>query len=354
MTGALLFAAHDMGGGRVLLPIIDACRAGGYRTAVVARGPARDVLAPAGRDHTNDDMGRVMTRLRPLAVVSGTSATARLEHDLWDAARRVRVPSMAILDASINLRQRFEVGQPDVICVVDEASRLGILGGRWCSARVEVVGQPHLERIAAGRGPCRRLAGGEGRFVYMSEPIATAPGEAHPIGYDQFSVAQTVLAALAGLGRVSLVIKPHPVEPVRRWRDWLSGAGPPTNVVLEVATADALALMAGAHGVIGLGSMALTEAALAGIPTLALQPGRRYCPNPRIDADPAIVVITEPARVAPAVRGFAKDAITEAGAGSTVKRVTPRPFEGSTARVMTVIEDLVGAQSAAPAAEAGS
>ena len=348
-SATLLFAAHDIGGGRVLAPVAAAYRAAGHRVAVLADGPAREVLAGEGASGiaslgNHDDLARVLSDLRPAVAVTGTSATATLEHGVWDAARRLGIPSVAIVDAWINLSLRFRRttdggGQPDVICTIDDESRRELELLEEISARIEVVGQPHLERVADSVASRRRLPEAEARFVYFSEPMTQGPGEFHRVGYDQFTVVERLLPGLAGIDAVSLVIKPHPNESAQCWDDWLAGTTVAEEIRVSIATGDALDLMAEAHGVMGLASMALIESSLAGIPTLALQPARRYCPNRKIDANPAIWLVVDPSAIVESTRSFAQNAVAHAGAASA----PPQPFAGSLDRLIRVIDTLIQA-----------
>lgn len=341
----LLFAAHDIGGGRVLVPVVEACRAARYRVAVMAQGPARQVLAgDLSMPDSLGDVVRAMSDLGPVVAVTGTSAKAMLEHGVWAAARRLRIPSVALVDASINLLERFlrpadGGAQPDVIGVIDTQSRRALLALKQVSARIEVVGQPHLERVGEIVGAKRRLSRSRHRFVYFSEPIVDAPGGRHRVGFDQFSVLERALPGFADAGKTSLIVKPHPNENPDPWRHWLARVARPAGVSLSLGNGDALRLMADAQGVLGMASMALIEASLAGIPTLALQPGRSYCPNPRIDASPAIRLLTDPSTLGESTGRFVREAMADAGDHV----LASHPFAGSTERVMQVIAEAIAA-----------
>lgn len=352
-TKTVLFAAHDMGGARVIAPVVDACRAAGHRIAIVEQGPARGMLKGVAvividAHEETKDVPSIMNDLSPAVVVTGTSASATLEHSLWAAARGQGVPSVAILDASINLATRFRrpqsfTSKPDVICVIDAESRRELEQQDDINSRIEVVGQPHLEMVGGRIGRSEELNSVSGRFVFFSEPIVVEPGEKHPIGFEQFSVAESIVSGLVGQEGVTLVIKPHPNETAQVWRDWIARTKTPDGIKIELGTGDALTLMAGAQGVLGMASMALIEAALAGIPALSLQPGRTYCPNPRIDSDAAIGLVTDPGKVIGSIRDFA-DA---ARANSRVSPTEKNPFAGSVERVMGVIDDMMDAVSVA-------
>lgn len=334
---AFLFVAHDLGGARVLTPIIEKYRENGHAIAVFARGPAREVLSNEGPGDADGDIETTLASTRPGCVVTGTSESATLEQAVWAEAHRRHVPAIAFLDASINLAKRFGPSLPDAIGVVDKTARQemkSITGGK---VRVEVVGQPHLERIVELIDRNRSQNGTKKKFVYFSEPYVAAPGEPHPIGYEQFGVAGQILAGFAGCVGITLEIKPHPNEDPQRWHDWRTNIEAPVGLELNITATDALTLMRHSAGVLGLGSMALIEAALAGIPVLALQPERTYCPNPALDGNAAIELVTDPDAVVDATRGFVRP-IAE---GTRSAPVAISPFAGSTTRAIRFIEDTL-------------
>ena len=331
-TATLLLAAHDIGGGHVLVPILEACRGPAYDVVVLASGPARTLFLDDARCADNSDVAQILSEFMPNIVVTGTSAVATLESELWEAARIAAIPSVAVLDTTINLEMRFAYSQPDVICAVDETSRRELEAATWCTARVEVVGQSHLERTHQLSRLRRPSGGRSGRLVFFSEPIAASPGGVHAVGYEQFSVLARLLPGLAAVGGLSLTIKPHPNETIHQWNEWLSDLEPHRGVRAGLDTADAFTLMMDADGVLGMASMALVEAAISGVPVLALQPGRRYCPNPMVDAQSGIRLVTDPDAVVDATRAFG-ESVTGLSGASTVSN----SFDGSMERTLRVI-----------------
>ena len=161
------------------------------------------------------------------------------------------------------------------------------------------------------------------------------PGGVQAVGFEQFAVLAGLLPGLAAVGGLSLTIKPHPNESVHQWQEWLSELGPHHGVRAAVDTADAFTLMMDADGVLGMASMALVEAALSGVPVLALQPGRRYCPNPMVDAQPGISLVTDPDVVVDATRAFGQSVI-----GTRGTTTASSSFDGSIERILRVIKKV--------------
>jgi hypothetical protein len=301
----ILFAAHDPGGANLLAPVIESCFAAGHEVRRLACGPAREIWpdAPAG---DTESAGAELHALTPDLTVTGTSESADFEQRLWNAAREANLRSMAAIDAWMNLRERFTNGttenQPDALLVIDTAMKGEIEEAGWCRARLHVGGQPHLERQAIRLRRLRkgRAPGKPRSIAYFSEPIE-GTSAAKRVGYDQFRVAAMIATALTGRPPVRFLIRPHPKETTEPWTDWLSGEDVPPGVAAEIRNETADDLLATADAVISMASMPVIEAALAGIPALAVQPGRNYCPNPAIDASPGIRLVTEPEHLAEAL-----------------------------------------------------
>ena len=221
------------------------------------------------------------------------------------------VPSIAVVDAWTHLHRRFvftdggEI-QPGSICVVDDRMRDEIVEEGWCQVPLHVTGQPHLQSMAKRLGARR-----DGRsnptvpsLVFFSETLGEdhAP-EASP-GYDQFTIADQLFPALTGLAPLSLTIQAHPREDRAKWEEWIAAQSCPQgfSVVLgEDGTED---LLATCDGVIGVTTMVLLEAALAGIPAISLQPDRKRALNPRLDATEGIRLVTESAALQQEIAAF--------------------------------------------------
>ncbi|MEK7246397.1 MAG: hypothetical protein AAB223_10310, partial [Pseudomonadota bacterium] len=189
-----------------------------------------------------------------------------------------------VLDSWSNLEFRFtpaegSAEQPDALGVIDDDTRAQIAAKGWCRARIFVVGQPHLaartERLRRRRR--RRPSGSAKRIVFFSEPIIVDYGPTAR-GFTQFEVATLAAQALAGSPGIVMDVKPHPREADADWRDWLA-----RTPNARLAAEDTETLLAAADGVLGITTIVLIEATLAGIPALSLQPERPEILNPALE-----------------------------------------------------------------------
>lgn len=275
-----LAVARDPGAAAALAPVI---RTGPI--AVVGVGPARAHFGRLGivcdgpsDDDDPDEVVRSIERIDPEVLLTGTSLRVKRDALWWEAARGRSIPTVAVLDHWSRYKERFteEVAfdrLPDLIAVMDESarSRMATLG---CPIeRLVVTGQPAFDELLEGgvgdRAGARQKWGlsGDGRTVlFVSEPLVKdmAP---RPL-FTEHAVLELLLQAVADMP-VRVVVRPHPRE--SREVVAVAVAASTRDAVLDPGLANAMAL-AGADTVVGISSILLLEAALAGLPVLSIQP----------------------------------------------------------------------------------
>lgn len=265
----LLFAAHDPGGARCLSAIAEAAQTRGDRVQFLADGPAKEIWDGEGKA-TFSTPEEVTT---PDLLITGTGFSA-YERSLWS-----RYPSLAIIEAWTNFTLRFtndegDIVLPSAIGVIDDQSRAHLKSKPWCNVPLHIVGQPHLDVLVPRIIECRaNRQASSGRVVFFSEPIEQDYGR-DARGYNQYDIVDMVADKMIGH---NLIIKPHPREPVEPWLE------KEKTLQLAVTDEDTFTLVCDADGVLGMTTMVLLEAGLAGAPTLSLQMGRKDVSNPAVD-----------------------------------------------------------------------
>ena len=287
----LLFASHDPSGANMLLPVFPLARARGHDVRVIGAGPAATIFGQAGENVMPN--APLDGETKPALLVTGT-AMGDFDRVLWRRARQAGVRTFAAVDAWTNLRLRFErdggeVEEPDAIGVVDAAMADAV--SQWSHARLHVVGQPHLQALE------RRLHGKRAghkphmppRIVFFSECLRE-DGHRAKYGFDQFDVADVLFPALAAAGPLDFSLKPHPRETVGGWQAFLTARSFAPLSVRVVDGPSEQAMMA-ADGVLGIFTMVLLEAALARIPILSVQLGRKSVVNTLLERLPGAPVV---------------------------------------------------------------
>jgi hypothetical protein len=232
---------------------------------------------------------------RPDIAVVATSMKAGVDAALVRASRSAGVPTICILDAWVNYRERFmgpgdstvlAAGVPDLITVmdnftVDEMTALG-----FSRETLEVVGQPAfdgwIERSSSAawekkRGEARDeldMGDSEALVVFFSQALDVdygPPGSPRYRGYDQRQAFEALQGVVASLDpRARLVVKPHPRERVDAYEHVEAGGTRAPRVVPSMSPD---LLTAGADVVVSMTSITLVQSMLTGTPTISFQPG---------------------------------------------------------------------------------
>ncbi len=278
-----LVFGRDPGGANALLPVVRALTArSGDSVDLLAQAWAEDVFRCGGapfRAAGPDDFPPALARTD--AALTGTSWPPDAETRLWRAAEEAGVPTLALFDYWANYRVRFlgpsgEPVWPTRIAVMDAAVAREMEAEGAPKDRIVVTGQPFLEmraaqlRAKAGAAPPPR----KGRVLFVSQPLSASPS-AGERGYDEFSALRLAADAVERAARTSgrplcLALKPHPKENPAGLRAALGS--PPPGVTHEWEE-DGDAALLKSEVVLGMSSMMLVEAALAGCPIVSVQPG---------------------------------------------------------------------------------
>jgi hypothetical protein len=333
--------ARQAGAAAALLPVIETLRAQGSPPTVFGYGAAAGVFERAGLEVLDDpDPGSaavaaaLLERERACGLLSGTSLEVSDDGAFWQAARDLRIPSVAVLDHWRNYAERFTERTPfdrlpDRICVMDEVARDSLLARGCPPERVIVTGHPHLDSIEPvsrnERDGIRRELGIEldrPVVLFASEPKSRTgkrdgePGEREALA----TLGETLIEAAPG---ALLLVKPHPAE-----GNVPLPARPEARLVGDLTPRNAVAV---SDVVAGMTSIILLEAALAGIPAVSMTPPEideflSIHADLIVDASPAgnlrrllpsLLEQPRPARRAPSHRG-ASEGVLQALAGAKV------------------------------------
>jgi hypothetical protein len=284
----VLVACEDAGGARALAPVVERLRARGdaveVHAAAVAARTFRDAGVPVPETGIVTDASDAATRFSGEALasasvllVSSTCWGARVEAAAVLAAQQRSVPALTVIDFWSNYRARLSFPDDDglalvtdVVAVVDETMRRGLIEAGVSARRVTVTGSPAFDAyfdVAPPPAPARR------RVLFVSQPIASlygaGPDAPRWLGYDEASVLRA-LATLAGERGVPVAVRPHPREDavaLERLAGTLPGE---VAMATEGSFVDAVAA---SSVVVGMTTVALVEAALLGRTAISAQLG---------------------------------------------------------------------------------
>ena len=303
-TGSLLVFAQDAGGARAIVPVVQSLFESSRRPLqVVSHLFAADVFREAGIAATDlrefgmrvpltpEEALSVLVRWSPAAIFC---ATANNSYDpsngeLIRAARELRIPCFVIMDhwkgwSRLHRDERDLYYLPDLLGVIDEASRARGIREGVPAEQMAIVGHPYLEALFASR----RQWGGDREetrrsvpegFVctLFTQPAVTGEGErvsVRPLleGARAEAVAEVFRSCEKCLGQrgrtVQFFIRLHPREIANMQDGGVSFPGARTDTV-----SPALQLARSSNLVLGLDSMILYEAMFSGRPTFSLRIG---------------------------------------------------------------------------------
>jgi hypothetical protein len=284
--------------------------------------PAASIARQEGVVHlaltaaTSAECADAVLAARPTALLLGTSVQSVVERALIrriraetgrSASGRVRIPTLAILDAMLFVERRFGtdlVEMPDLVACPDGATADRLREAGAPATTLAVTGNPTLEEIWLTGGlslslPRERMSalraanivlrttskpifaprswsGGEGTpvdILFVSSPVAAMRLRGAEFVIDEREALVDVLAALAALPELApagyrVRVRLHPVQ-----RSEGLPTPPPGITLLADDDPDRLGSCARACVVVGLSSTLLGEARFLARPSVAYLPG---------------------------------------------------------------------------------
>lgn len=306
--------SHDPGGANAVAPLVKPLKEKGHEVLLYGKGPALGVyqrsglegndITAFGRGTTQDDIKRFIKELSPDAIITATSAEDMTERFIWKASRELDILSMAVLDQWMNYGIRFsgygisqmdryrEDGRhtylPGMILVMDELARKEAVREGLDESMIAITGQPHFETVlkrvrsfshSDKTAVKAKLGVKDGGLVllYASEPITKDYGPLYR-GYDERTVLADIAHGLLGAEPflekdVTVVVRPHPREDHTHYSDVPEELSDGKIKYVVDSTTDSLLLISASDAVVGMSSMFLIEAAMAGKPVLSVQTG---------------------------------------------------------------------------------
>lgn len=320
-------AAQEHAAANALIPVISQLSARrDVRVEAIACAEAAAVFARAGvphrlAAHPGEDepaavamVRRDLTDASPDALLLGTAWGPALDKVVLRIGSHRGIPSVSVVDHWSNFRERFAdpasdtLSLPTKIAVMDEWAMTEAVKAGLPEEVVTVTGHPYLDQLAVelqqpvllqrARGLRQEwLQGVEGGrpciVLFVSEALSRYHDlhGPHPLGYTEVDVLEGLISTVQRLPAAPsrqwhLVIKLHPREPdhpasslsplARRWS------------LRVVKDQPAWVCLLAADVVVGMGSMLLVEAALAGKPAISFRPNAT-APCPFIGSEIGLV-----------------------------------------------------------------
>ena len=317
----IVCVSNDPGGAAAVIPVARELAGRGHQVLAVTAGLSGSLFesrAPEVERRIEDDSidrnaaSALLQEHAADVLVSAAGTYNLIEHTFRLAAGDIGVPVVSVCDYWHEYSSSFSrtlngtevLSTPDVTCVPDESARLGLIGElRMDPDQVVVTGPPNLEASVSAfrsitvndRSAWRERYGvreEEITVVFFSDAFYTGPdgvyetGEGRvfdDIGRSMFgytppemlaAVTDSLRQTASTLERkVHLIVKPHPREHPEKLLAVLDEPGGPWLRSELTAEAPPRELISIVDVVVGMGSVVLLEAALAGLPTISVQIG---------------------------------------------------------------------------------
>jgi len=314
MSKRILLMARDPGGANAIMPLVPELILKGYRVLLYGKDIALQCYQERGL--AGQDISLLITDInietwvdfleheKPDFIITGTSGDDFSERYLWKAARKVGIPTFAILDQWMNYgirfssyipreQERYQFNKvhpylPERILVMDDWARQGMINDGVEAERILISGQPHFDFLLSLKEnitPTQiadyrcKLGSTEKEFLitYISEPLSKDYQEAVSFwGYDEHSICREILSTLSEINAteqspIRFIVKQHPRDDQESYASLIEEFGSMNIDVLR--SADTTALLMASDMVCGISSMLLLEAVLYGCPVMSVQIG---------------------------------------------------------------------------------
>ncbi len=303
----ILACAHQIGGANAIGPVIIELKAdAGINIEVIgynfsAKGFKKQEIdyhdplinTDNNRAQINKLAQKIITNHKPDLLLCGTSDGYNLEKALLVYCKKLKIPTVAVLDNWTNLDLRFSESEddlkylPDKLAVMDEYSRTELIKLGISKDVIEVTGQPYLDKIIDFRNSSNRhdirnafkIKPNEKLITFVSEPHSLDYGtnDSFPLykGFTEIDVLDCIVKTINNFilqtdTKIQLKIKLHPKELKHNFAPILKTADFNFEILQEINQWE---LVFASDIIIGMESILLVESALLGVPTISLQPG---------------------------------------------------------------------------------
>ena len=212
---------HDAGAANIILAAMQADATDSYLP--VMQGPAEKLWQVAGRPGASlMPLDAALAQAR--SVLSGTGWASCLEHDALREARRMGLPTAAVMDHWVNYAARFErdgeVILPDEFWVTDSEA-FKIASNTFEGARIRLMPNLYLQEQVRQIGPPSPHHAGN--ILYVLEPIrARWSGSDEPGEFEALDYFMTRLEHLGHPNDLRIRLRPHPSDAPGKYDAWLA------------------------------------------------------------------------------------------------------------------------------------
>lgn len=293
----ILFLVEDSGAANFVEPLVMPLKKRGWRVKMVAAGLAQATLAERSGQYMKaerENASEILAKYKPRIVVFGSVGNHNvMSRRLMEEARTAGCVTIGAVDARMNARERWRGGSekplryaPDWLMVPDQWTGEEFRKLGYAAERIFVGGHPHYDYVQGKRDELSRQDGKKVRertwpgaarersvVLFLTEGSqrvreheglnALVPGEAS-MGRCEAAMAGLLLATGRLRSRPYLALRLHPKDRREDYQQWLN------KFDTVCSEGPLLEMMYVSDLVVGMSTMALTEAVLLGRPVLSI------------------------------------------------------------------------------------
>jgi len=287
----ILFAAQDPGGFNSLANVIKRLKKEKFDFKVLLANESR-FIAKKNRikfidcsDKNEKEIKVMADEFAPDLIFTATSMGLSLDKKVLGWAKLNKVKSISIIDFWSNYRIRFSAPGiddleylPDAICVIDEYMKKRMISDGFKKEKLFITGNPFFDALK------KKKKEREKYILFASQPFSEAPAKntkfADVSAFNEVDIFSDVIKILEGAGnKLPIFISFHPRE---KKRDKFNKIVSRSKLKIEIAKKDTADMFGGAKMIIGINTMILFQAALAGKYVISFQPSIKKERDPLI------------------------------------------------------------------------
>ena len=278
-------AAHDPGGAEILAALVAEMH---HRPLLALAGPAINVFERRFGEIESHPIAEVLSRMTSgQLLLTGTSVESPHELIALHGAHGRNIATASMLDSWINYEQRFsgragiDPVMPSEIWVGDFYAYAAAIRAGYLD-RLRLVRNPLVPEIKARMTALRKERRSNADvLLLMLEPVAPLarilrPGDPEGLGFDEHKFLEQLLPLIESSPRRydSIILRPHPRDQAGKY-DAVIAQYPHLPIALSTES-DFAADIATASTVIGMETIGLYYATLAGIESISFIPSDRF------------------------------------------------------------------------------
>ena len=276
----ILVSANNPGGADSLLPVVKKLVDKGEELTIILEGKAKGVFAKGGvnfldAERLNDvKLKSIVSDNNFDIFLAGTSLGFTVDKKLLQYCQEYKIISVYILDFWSNYWQRFSAETkdfkflPDYICVMDELTKKEMVSENFPEKKIIITGNPRFDHFLDNIDNSRE---DKDRILFISQPLKECKNYTDAqSSHDEYVVLKDVMQTLNSIkSSANLVIRLHPRDVKGKYDVIMSKS---KRAVVYDSVSDVAESLSRSGLVIGISSVVLFQAALAGKKVISYQP----------------------------------------------------------------------------------